>query len=274
MLNNLFFDWYSASVDASPDYIVGMLKTVYKTSTLEPARPQNGFTHGDRLVSPSGDTLITLWYGGAQQGTRTLVFASGVHADKFAHSIRDLFPDHELVRADPAIDYDEEGAYLSLARHGLRSSRAVSVGNRFIGEAGTEFSPHTARGRSLYFGSRSSVSMIRVYEKGKKDDKTRPNWVRAEFEFKPKNIEARLYYAKASISEIVSATRLGRAFFGTLGVAVSLPSVPAGTVRVETDHERAMRALRAQYHNTIHKELALNGGDLHQLAIKLLSKPA
>lgn len=179
-----------------------------------------------------------------------------------------------MVRADVAIDYDEEGVYLSLARHGLRSFRAASVGNRFIGEVGTEFSPHMVKGRSLYFGARLSPSMIRLYEKGKKDDKMCSNWVRVEFEFKPKGTEAWLHYAKASINEIVSVTRLGRAFFETLGVAVFLPSVPAGTVRVETDHERAMKVLRTQYHNTIHKELALNGGDLHQLAVKLLSKLA
>lgn len=274
MLENLFFDWYSASVDASPDHVIAMLKTVYKTAVLEPARPQNGFTHADKLVAPDGDTLITLWYGGSRQGTNVLVFASGSHADKFAHAIRGLFPDHELVRADPAIDYDEYGAYLSLFQHGLKSSRSVGVKNRFIGEAGSEFALEHDVGRTLYLGSRSSVSMIRIYEKGKKDDKTRPNWVRAEFEFKPKGVDARKYYAKASIQEIVCSTKLGRAFFPALGVALQVPPVSPGTVRVKTDHERAMEHLRTQYHNIIQAELKLNGGDYEQLGITLSTKVA
>lgn len=274
MLENLFFDWYSASVDVSPDLIIGMLKTVYKTSTLELARPQNGYTHADKLVGPDGDTLITLWYGGVRQGSSVLVFASGSHADKFAYTVRRLFPDHELVRADPAIDYDEEGAYLSLFQHGLKSSRSVGVSNRFIGEACSEFALKGDSGRTLYLGSRSSVSMIRVYEKGKKDDKTRPNWVRAEFEFKPKGGDARRYYAKASIQEIVSSTKLGRAFFPALGVKVKAPSVPPGGVKAKTDHERALEHLCRQYHNIIRAELERNGGDYEQLGITLSTRVA
>lgn len=271
MLNNLFFDWYSASVDASPNYLITMLKTVYKTVTLEPARPKYGYTHSDRALLPDGKTAFTLLYGGATQGTNTLVYSSGDNAHKFALTIRDLFPDHELTRADIAIDFDDGGAYLSLFQHGIRAARSVGVSNSFIGEAGTELSEHTVRGRTLYLGSRSSASMVRIYEKGKKDDKTRPDWVRAEMEIKPQNRDARYALAKASILEMVGSTRLGRAFYSALG-DVPVSAIRPGTVRSKTDHDRAMDALRSQYHNTIAEELRRNGGDLLQLAVTLSTK--
>jgi len=115
--------------------------------------------------------------------------------------------------------------------------------------------------------------MIRIYEKGKKDDKTRPDWVRSEFEFKPKGAVARSYYAKASIQEIVGSTKLGRAFFAALGVSVKVSPVKPGTVRVKTDHQRAMDHLRVQYHKTIMRELELNGGNFEELGITLSTLP-
>lgn len=260
MQSALFFDWYAASIDSTPDIVINTLKLSYPNESLEPCRANNGFTHADKLVDPSGDTVLTFWYGGCQQGSKVFVFASGQYAQRFSEVVRFDFPDHELVRADVAIDYDDEGVYLSLMKHGIRTSRAVSVKNRFIGEAGSEFAQSSSDGRSLYIGSRSSVSMIRIYEKGKKDDKTRPNWVRSEFEFKPKGSEARLYYAKASLSQIVSATKLGKAFFSALGVAVSAVAVAAGTVRVKSCHDRAFEYLIRQYQNTIKKQLAIVGG--------------
>lgn len=270
MLENLFFDWYSASIDATPDYIISLLKPIYPLASLEPARPQNGFTHADKLVNQYGETIVTLWYGGSRQGTNTFVFASGQNADFFAYRIRELFPDHELVRADVAIDYEEKGAYLSLVQHGIKSSRGVSVKNKFIGQAGSEFAPDHPDGRSLYLGSRSSVSMIRIYEKGKKDDKTRPDWVRAEFEFKPKGFEARQYYAKASVQQIIGATKLGVAFFPALGLVVKSSPVPPGTVRIKSDHDRAMQHLVKQYRKTLLAELDRNGGSYELLGMTLI----
>lgn len=260
-MDNLFFDWYSASIDSPPDSIIEVLKSAFPYGTLEPDRPRHGFTHGDKLVDQAGETIASLWYGGSRQGTNVYVFASGSAAVPFSELVRSAYPDHELVRADVAIDYDESGAYLSLFDHGIKTCRSVSLKDRFIGPAGSERLLDCSEGRSIYLGSRSSVSMIRIYEKGKKDDKTRPDWVRAEFEFKPKNRIARLHYAKASIQEIASATKLGRAFFPALGVAVQAAALSPGTVRVKTDHDRAMEHLLKQYGKTLLREFERHNGD-------------
>lgn len=260
-MDNLFFDWYSASIDSPPDSIIEVLKSAFPHGTLEPDRPRHGYTHGDKLVDQSGETISSLWYGGSRQGTNVYTYASGSAAPRFSEVIRSAYPDHELVRSDVAIDYDEPGAYLSLFDHGIKTARSVSVKDRYIGPAGSERLLDCPDGRSLYIGSRSSTSMFRIYEKGKKDDKTRPNWVRAEFEFKPKNRAARLYYAKASIQEIVSATKLGRAFFQALGVAVQAAALSPGTVRTKTDHDRAMEHLLRQYGKTLLREFERHNGD-------------
>lgn len=274
MQDGLFFDWYSASVPASPEALVLAFKVTYPHCVWEISRARNGFTHGDCLVDQYGQTVLTMYYGGSRQGSNTFVFASGVHAAYFAETIRSQFPAHQLVRADVAIDYDEAGVWESLYGHALSVSRRCSLKNRYIGEAGCERSATDVSGRTLYVGSRSSVSMIRVYEKGKKDDDTKPSWVRAEFEFKPKGEIARKYFARASIQEIANSTKLGVQFFSLLGVQVlSVPCRP-GTVRIKTSHERALDHLKKQYRNILLAELELKGGSYEALGLSLLSDVA
>ena len=269
MKESLFFDWYSASIDCHISDAQSVIRKHYPTADLAIARPQHGYTHADRLVDQRGETLVTFMYGGKSQGSRVHVFATGAAAPKFASVVRDEFPDHHLTRADVALDYDEPGAWPSLYGHGVKVSHQRSITNRYVGPASCEADETTVHGRTLYIGSRSSVSMLRIYEKGKKDDRTRPNWVRVEYEFKPSKEAARLYYAKASPSEILSATKLGVAFYGLLGAVVKASPVPAGTIRAPTSHARALEALKRQYAATMLKQLEICGGDIHTFALSL-----
>lgn len=272
MRSALFFDWYSASIQAPVDAVADLLQLAYHGHVWEIATPRHGYTHSDKLVNPAGEAVLQLMYGGSSQRDKVHVVSSGVHAHRFAYAFRKAFPEHEVTRVDVAIDYDEEGAYRSLCGHGLAVATAISVSNTFIGQSGTEDHETTAIGRTLYLGSRSSVSMLRIYEKGKKDDKSRPNWVRAEFEFKPKT--NRSAFCQMSPLEIVNNTKLGRAFFSQLVTMVKSKPVKCGTIRVETDHERSLRHLKTQYKNIMLAELKRLDGCYESLGLSLLSDTA
>lgn len=250
-MKNLFFDWYACSIESSPESVIQGIWDHYPLATLEIARPKNGFSHADSLVLPSGDSVCTFMYGRASQ--YPFVFSSGVHADAFSRVVRHVFPEHMLVRADVAIDFEEPGAYLSLFNQGIKAAESVSVSTRYVGPALSERAADCSAGRTLYLGARSSVGMMRIYEKGKKDSPDRPDWVRVEFEFKPKNAEARHHYAAASPGEILSAMKLSRAFFEPLIELVEASSVRPGTIRRPTDHERTLEHLKKQYRKTLHQ---------------------
>lgn len=269
MQSALFFDWYSVSIQAPVETVVGLLHLAYNGHVWEIATPRHGYERSDKLVNPAGETVLQIMYGGLSQGSKVHVSSSGSHAQRFAYAVRKAFPVHEVVRADVAIDYDNQGAWRSLYAHGVAVATATSVSNRFIGKAETENHDITDSGRSLYIGSRSSVSMIRIYEKGKKDDKSRPNWVRAEFEFKPKT--NRHAFAQMSPLDIVNNTKLGRAFFSQLVGSVKSKPVKCGTIRLETDHERSLRHLKTQYQNILLAELKRLGGCYESLGLSLLS---
>lgn len=168
MQSALFFDWYSASIQAPVETVVGLLHLAYNGHVWEIATPRHGYERSDKLVNPAGETVLQIMYGGLSQGSKVHVSSSGSHAQRFAYAVRKAFPVHEVVRADVAIDYDNQGAWRSLYTQGVAVATATSVSNRFIGKAETENHDITDSGRSLYIGSRSSVSMIRIYEKAKK----------------------------------------------------------------------------------------------------------
>lgn len=242
---NLFFDWYAASVEVSPEKLIEGVWYHYPKATLELARPRNGFSHADQLVNPDGSVLCVFMYGRASQ--YPFVYSSGVHADNFASVLRLAFPEHYLVRADVAMDFEESGAYLSLVKHGLAVAESVSVSTRYVGPPLAELADSCKAGRTLYLGARSSVGMMRLYEKGKKDDPSRPDWCRAEFEFKPKSPDARLFYASASPLEIISSMKLPRSFFDAIVELTASASVRPGTVRRPTDFDRTLLHLKKQY---------------------------
>lgn len=252
-MENLFFDWYACSIDASPEVAIQGVWDHYPSAVLEIARPKNGFSHADSLVLPSGESVCTFMYGRASQ--YPFVFSSGVHADAFSRIVRHVFPNHYLVRADVAMDFDEPDAYLSLFDQGISAAESVSVSTRYVGPALAARSAQCSAGRTLYLGSRSSVGMMRIYEKGKKDSPDRPDWVRVEFEFKPKNSDARLHYASASPLEIISSMKLSRAFFDPLASLVESASIRPGTIRRPTDFDRTLEHLKKQYAKTLHQLL-------------------
>lgn len=248
-MKNLFFDWYACSIESSPESVIQGIWDHYPHATLEIARPKNGFSHADSLVLSSGEAVCTFMYGRASQ--YPFVFSSGIHADQFSRVVRHAFPEHMLVRVDIAMDFEQSGAYLSLFEQGIKAAESVSVSTRFVGPALSERAADCAAGRTLYLGSRSSVGMMRIYEKGKKDCPDRPDWVRVEFEFKPKNSEARYHYASASPIEIISAMKLPRAFFDPLLALAESASVRPGTIRLPTDHDRTLGHLKKQYRKTL-----------------------
>lgn len=265
----LIFDYYSGSFAGSPDGIISLWKGAFPNDCLEPSTPKNGFERCEVFLNPLGEKTLSIMYGGATQNGKVNVFASGDKAENCANFLRSCFPDHDLVRADVALDFNHSGAWAVLVAWGVRCADMMNVKNSAIAPAGQLYtdSPDIV-GRTLYLGSRQSVAYVRIYEKGKKDNPDFPDWVRVELEFKPKG-KARSVYAKASKLEIVNATWAGR-LFKEIGCAVVERPCPAGTVRSLSDFERSLSHLRTQYKKTLERQFHLCNGDYELLGRSLV----
>lgn len=266
----IIFDWYSASLDIDVDLFHARWRVSNPLDTLETTKARNGFTHADRFLNPSGEVTATIMYGGESQNGKINVFASGDKAEHFSQFMRSEFPSHALVRADLAIDFNHVGAWSGLTSLGVHVSELRSIKNQMIAPVGCQQNDDdSSDGRTLYLGSRSSVGFMRIYEKGKKDNPLFPNWVRVELEFKPKG-DARYVYASASKEEIVHSVKWVSDYFQKLGVTQVERPCAAGSVYVQTDHQKTLTYIVYQYEKTLLKVLEEKGGSVEEFGKTLL----
>lgn len=249
------FDYYTASIDAKPDHVIGLIASKIDLSDIEPASPKNGFERAYNIVR-GGDVHARIQYGGPSVGNRVWVSASGDRSPEFAAMVREEYPDHLLLRADVAIDYCESGAWDSLSALALETADSFGIKVKHLGDFHRQ-----EDGRTLYIGSRQSPVMHRLYEKGKAEN-TNPDWVRAELELKPKTVSSRAIYAKCDPEQMWFASKWSQHFLTTLTGAVGIQPAPPGTVRAKTDRERALEHLAKQYGRILGVELERLGGDV------------
>ena len=238
------FDWYSASVPADPQVVLGALDGFDDLASFERTRPLHGYQEAWAMRRGPTDLFTVMW-GGSHTGGTVFVQGSGLHAPPLADRLRrNPALAHKVVRADIAQDYDDSTAWSKLVAICLdiadrRGLRIYQAGDWHRGEAG----------RTLYVGSPQSVVQLRLYEKGKKEG-FRPDWVRLELCVRPKKREARELLSTALPSDFFGCSSWSVELAERIGVP-ELERIHAGTVYRQTDDARARAALLAQYGKTL-----------------------
>lgn len=257
------FDWYTASIGAAPDDVIGCLQASFDLSEVRPSTPKNGYERA-YLVARGETVLARVQYGGSAVGARVWANASGDQAPEFAEVVRRNFNGHRLLRADVAIDYDEEGAWDSLAGLAIQTADAYGLKVKHVGDFHRE-----QDGRTIYIGSRTSAAMQRLYEKGKQLGRS-PNWVRQELELKPQNENAKVLYGLVSPEEMYQATKWTQHIWEVLnGPSAAVRPAAAGSIRKQSDDERALEFMAKQYGNVLRRLLEAKGGDLESFGAYL-----
>lgn len=250
------FDFYTASIGADPVDVLGCLEAAFEFSEVQASTPKNGYERAYNVVRGS-TVLARVQFGGPSVGARVWASASGEQAPAFAQVIRENYNGHRLLRADVALDYDEEGAWDSLSSLAIQTADAYRLKVKHVGDFHRQ-----QDGRTLYIGSRSSAAMQRTYEKGKQLGQS-PNWVRQELEVKPQNENAKILYGLVSPEEMYQATKWTQHIWGVLnGPTSALRPAPPGSIRKQSDDDRALEFMAKQYGNVLRRKLEALGGDL------------
>lgn len=262
--NFLFYDWYSVAVElCGVDFYFNYLMSSFHYSEFfkQECTPRNGYTFGYKLVDSSDKTWLTVYYGGDSQGGKLNAFATGDTAERFHHFLNnEVALEYALVRADVALDFNSSGVWSSLYDVCINAADLFKIKKLFVGSP-ESLTGESDEGRTLYLGSRQSVSFLRLYEKGKKDNPLYKDWVRLELEFKPKNAQARLEFAKASKADILNASAFVDTIYGSI-IQVGIAPCSAGTVRSMSDYEKTLLHLFKQYGSFFETGLAKHKGDL------------
>lgn len=238
------FDWYSATVPAGPDDVLGAMLSAWDLSSVKEIRPKHGYERGAQIHR--GDrVLATAWWGGPN-GSDVHAWASGSDCPAFADLVRSEWPEHRVSRADVCEDYTAPGAWDVL------SGMAITVADEYRLKLDTRGDwVRNAPGRTLYLGSRKSVATCRVYEKGVQMAAeglpgADTDWVRVELEVKPQKRPAKLLAARMLPVEFWGASRWSLGLVEMLG-AEHVQRIKLGTVYEAADVDRARAALVRQY---------------------------
>lgn len=259
----LFYDWYSVSFEYCPELFGQKLLSslYYENYNLVSCTPRNGFTYGFKIIDKDEKVWVTVFSGGDSQNGKINAFASGDTAERFYAFLQDNKIEYSLLRADIALDFNHVGAWSDLYNICVFQADRFNIKKLFVGSPESLTTPDCEEGRTLYLGSRQSVSFVRLYEKGKKDNIEFPDWVRLELEFKPKNKNARLQYAKASKMDILNASAFVDSIYSQF-IEVGIAPCAAGTVRELPDYEKTLLHLFKQYGNFFDEGLKRHKGDL------------
>lgn len=239
------FDYYQAGIESHPKGIIDHMVSSFDMSGAEPIKPQNGyeFAYGIRRGEI---TLATVMWGG-NTGGRVLVKGSGPDSPEVASIIRNEWPRHQVVRADVCVDYDEPQAFDAL------SGMALNVADEYRIKVEHQGDWHRAlEGRTLKLGSRQSPMYARIYEKGRQMQgegmaSASPDWVRVEFEVKPKRHAARYNLAVTEPDDFVGCSKWSHHMANMLLESSVRRIEGLGTVRRPSDRDRALSALVKQY---------------------------
>lgn len=243
------WDWYGASLEVPTEDALALLGSALDAHPRDSrARLSYNFAREFR----AGDrTIATLMWGG--HNPDPYVVSSSQDADHLATMIRTLGLPHRVSRADVCIDIDAPGAFDSLA--GKLRSLALKAGLALQLIHDPE---RPEAGRTLYVGSRKGRGYVRLYEKGKKDDPTRPNWVRFEVELKPGSRTEKAHLATLEPVDALGLLRWVRGF-----VAEQFDfAAAAAPVRLENvgDDDRALSAMVQQYGKVLARTAWRQGG--------------
>lgn len=256
------FDWYTASIPTKPQWVIDCLTSDFELSEPTPGTPRQGYERAVKITR--GDTTLATVMWGGNTGSNVYASASGGDAPAFSDVIRREFPGHGLIRADVALDFEEEGAWESL------SGLAIATADKFGLKVDHHGDFHREQnGRTINIGSRTSAAFKRLYEKGKQLKlEDHPHWVRDELEFKPQNARAKLAYASASPVEIWHGTKWTASVWEALfGPSSTVCVAPAGSIRVPGDDERALEFMAKQYGNVLRRKLEALGGDVESFGL-------
>lgn len=178
------FDAYAGNISGSKPEEVATLAALGVRGRVERGRPRGRYH--DVFDVMDGPELVG-WVAHDYQLDTAYFEFKGARTPESSGVIRKYFYDtHRVSRLDACEDYDDPAAFDRLVALMDRAKDPRVHSDLMAPRDGD-------RGRTIYWGSKTSRSMVRVYEAGKMKERLhfgRPDWCRAEAQVRPgKSIE-------------------------------------------------------------------------------------
>lgn len=261
-----FFDAYCTTVFAHSSEVLDVVEQALMDAGHETSRTDGGkvrhYAHNVAICDRFGHRLASVRHGG--HNPHPFLECKGAATRSVVAGVREAFA-HRPSRIDIAVDRTAPGLFEEwnrigtavLDRYGMREP--YDQGRR---------SPD--KGKTVEFGSRKSVSFVRVYQKGLQlaeklglegddipDDMR--NYVRFEYEFKPDTKKGKEIATRFEPAQFFGCSPWVRDFATE---ALAMASEPISICeRRESDRDRALRFMGAQYSRHLESLFQQHQGD-------------
>lgn len=243
MISEPSWDWYSPTLRAQPDEVLGTLSALGEP---RPCRGLYSYRHGMEFLRPDGEAACRAFWGGVNGEDSVHVQCSGTSTGQAVGLIRSTWPEHRVARADACADWCDAAVWRRLSKAAFAVRKEFGLASRLNGD-------WIARqdGRTIYLGGRTSHVQARLYEKGKQLG-TFPDWVRLEIQVRPGG-EGKCNMASAAPGQLFSVSPWTRALSARVGV----PELEAVRIRDPwrpSEDERALDFLVRQYGGLLRRQ--------------------
>lgn len=228
--------------------VVSLAKTL--CADVEPGDKINGYQEAYNLVR--GDQVMCRCLtGGTGSAAGSSLFQAEHTAAEVYPVLQDMFPKHSVSRLDACEDFSGEGTWdkLEMMLTAICAQHGVSMSPFGEGHWRPDGTRDATKGRSWYFGSKSSPFRIVLYEKGLQllamGIPADPTWVRLEVRVRPSSkAKEQVGSARLVPSDLLGMSRWGVAVGQALG-AGEVRRMAIGTVWKPSEREEmALKIVR------------------------------
>lgn len=196
MKEELRLDWFEATLETATQTLLLYAMLIAPNGVITQGKGRHGYKRAT-IFTDEDLTFTVLDIG---NGGWPHIVASGHWSDTVRRMCKSLNVEGRITRVDIACDSLEgwnpaEKRVLQWADDHPKS-KLIMVGDFYRQEAG----------RTYYVGAASSDRRIRIYEKGIQLGEN-PEWVRVEYQLRPKERAAKTWAYKASLEEIANSSR-------------------------------------------------------------------
>ena len=270
-------DWYAGSVSMTIEKLISALCDSLGTTFRQLERAHNGYKCEGELVADNVSYARIMWGG---VNPRPFVMATGANSGSVMSALRSLPCAHTCSRLDAAVDLIGETQFDQITSevvHMLESAKLRHVPQ--ISQVGDWIH---GKARTLYVGSRTSRTFLRIYEKtaeqrAKGNDDVPNDWVRVELEYKPNTAEGKAEASHMSPDDCWRASDWTRAVYKLLTGCSGLQPLNAPLV-TPSSRSKALDTLFRQYGPTL-SDVRAEKGDaafcswlLHKLSLRDLQR--
>lgn len=245
-------DWYSATVDATPDDLISCFLNHFDATSHDLPIAHNGFTHAVEIAHADARVAVVSWGG---VNVRPSVVSSGAASQSIMEYLHSSFlGKHSVSRFDSAVDCVSASAFSDITAMVFSILEEHSFPGVVPGISQVGDWIH-GKARTLYVGSRNSRTFLRIYEKTAErlaagDHNVPENWVRVELEYKPTNKAEKQRASRLSPDDCWRASAWTRLVFAELCDS-DLPTQLPVPIRQPSTRFRAISAMIRQYSNTL-----------------------